>query len=270
MNAFLYRLLCGFLIGIGCILPGVSGGVMAVSFGLYAPILNALTGFFRNVRKHMLFLLPLALGGGAGVFLCADGLAFAMSRWQVPMLYLFLGLILGGVPALWRDAARHYRPCCLWALLPGALLLCAMLLTGDRPQIKELTTLQWFLAGGLYALGTVIPGLSASFLLIRLGWYTAVLEMFSGQLLPGLLPFGAGFGLVTLCTLHAVQRLFARRPGYAAVGVLGLLAASVLPAVPKPEAGWALAVDAAILGMGICISLAMDRLGNRSQPPQGE
>lgn len=265
MSAFLYRLLCGFLIGVGCILPGVSGGVMAVSFGLYEPMLNALTGFFRDVRKHTAFLLPLVLGGAAGVLLCAGGLAFAMSRWEKPMLFLFLGLILGGVPALWRNARKQYHPHCLWALVPGALLLCAMWLTGDHPQFFSLTPLQWLLAGGIYAIGTVFPGLSASFLLIRLGWYQPVLEAFSTLSPEGLLPFGAGFILVTLLTLHAVQRFFARLPGHAAMGVLGLLAASVLPAVPQPSSGMAAIAELLLLLMGICISLAMERLGGQKQ-----
>ncbi len=268
MSTFLYRLLCGFLIGVGCILPGVSGGVMAVSFGLYEPMLNALTGFFRNMRKHAAFLLPLVLGGAAGGLLCAGGLAFAMSRWEVPMLYLFLGLILGGVPALWRNALKHYHPRYLWGLVPGMALLCAMLLTGNRPQAAALTLLQWLLAGGIYALGTVIPGLSASFLLIQLGWYQPVLEVFSTLALPQLLPFVAGFALVTLLTIHAVQRLFARLPGFAAMGVLGLLAASVLPAIPKPEAGWAAVLDVAMLTLGMTVSLAMERLTTRLTEPE--
>lgn len=265
MSLFAYRLLCGFLIGVGCILPGVSGGVMAVSFGLYEPVLNALTGFRKDARRHAAFLLPLALGGAAGVLLCAGGLAFAMSRWEKPMLYLFLGLILGGMPALWRNAMKHYRPRCLWALLPGAVLLCAMVLTGDRPQFFSLTPLQWMLAGGIYAIGTVFPGLSASFLLIQLGWYRPVLEAFSALSLERLLPFGAGFILITLLTIHAVQRLFARRPGYAAMGVLGLLAASVLPAIPPPSAGMAVLAELLLLVMGICISLAMERLGGQGE-----
>lgn len=263
MNLFAYRLLCGFLIGVGCILPGVSGGVMAVSFGLYEPMLNAVTGFFRNTRRHTAFLLPLTIGGGVGMLLTANGLAAAISRWETPMMYLFLGLILGGIPALWRDAAKHYRPGVLWGLLPGAMLLATLLITGEPTQISNLSPIQWTLAGGIYALGTVIPGLSASFLLIRLGWYAPVLEAFSGFSFTQLLAFAAGFGLVTLLTLKAVQQLFARKPGMAAVGVLGLLAASVLPAIPAPEPGWAIVPDIAMLIMGICISLAMERLNSK-------
>ncbi|MBQ8150789.1 MAG: DUF368 domain-containing protein [Clostridia bacterium] len=261
MNEFLYRLLCGFLIGVGCILPGVSGGVMAVSFGLYQPMLEALTGLFRDLRKHLRLLLPLGIGGFIGLLVGAEGLAYALHRWEVPMLYLFLGFILGGVPALWHEAVQDgFQLRFLWALLPGLLLLTGMLTLGERAQAAILTPMQWLLSGGLYALGTVVPGLSASFLLIQLGWYQQTLLAFSRLMLPELLFFAAGFTAVLVPGLFLIQKLLKRWAGYANVCILGLLAASVIPAVPAPQQGWMLAVDLMMLGMGLIISLIMSRL----------
>ena len=261
MSEFLYRLLCGFLIGVGCILPGVSGGVMAVSFGLYQPMLEALTGLFRDLRKHLRLLLPLGIGGFVGLLVGAEGLAYALNRWEVPMLYLFLGFILGGVPALWCEAVQDdFRPHYLWALLPGLLLLAAMLSMGDRTQAAILTPLQWLLSGGVYALGTVVPGLSASFLLIQLGWYQQTLLAFSRLMLPELLFFAAGFAAVLVPGLFLIQKLLKRWAGYANFCILGLLAASVIPAVPAPQQGWMLAVDLMMLGIGLLVSLMLGRL----------
>ncbi len=262
MSEFLYRLLCGFLIGVGCILPGVSGGVMAVSFGLYQPMLEALTGFFRDIRKHGAFLLPLAIGGGAGVLMGAGCLAYVMNRWETLMLFFFLGLILGGLPALVRNAKQSgFSPRCLWALLPGALLLMGLYGLGDRPQAAILSPVAWVAAGGIYALGTVIPGLSASFLLIQLGWYQQLLLAFSRLQLPELLYFAAGFAGATLLCLQAAKRLFERWPAFTSVLVLGFVASSVLPAIPAPGSGIALAVNMAMLALGTAISLAMEHLG---------
>ena len=264
MTDLFYRLLAGFLIGVGCILPGVSGGVMAVSLGLYQPALDALTSFFRNIRKHTAFLLPLAIGGLAGLLMGAEGLAFAINRWETPILFLFLGFILGGVPAIFRDALKDgFALRYLWALVPGALLLMGMLCLGDRPQAAMLTPLQWLVAGGIYAIGTVIPGLSASFLLIQLGWYQQVLLVFSRLLLPDLLWFATGFVAVTLACLHGVKQLFDRYPAYASFGVIGLLAASVIPAIPAFLHGPGMLVDLSMLGLGLLISLAMERLGKQ-------
>ncbi len=269
MNMLLYRLLCGFLIGVGCILPGVSGGVMAVSFGLYQPMLEAITGFFRDAKKHLIFLLPLGTGGLIGMAFCSGGLARAMNQWETPMLFLFLGLILGSVPALWRNALTHgFRWQYLWALLPGALLLIGMLCLDEPSQQHSLSPVQWLLTGGVYALGTVIPGLSASFLLIRLGWYRHMLEMLSRVALPESLLFAAGFLIVTLLLLRSVKILFDRYPAYAAFGVLGLLAASVIPAIPALESGAAMLRDLLMLGFGVTVSLLMERLSQKTASPQ--
>ena len=266
MSEVLYRLLAGFLMGVGCILPGVSGGVMAVSFGLYQPMLEALTGFFRDVRKHLRLLLPLGMGGLVGLLMGAEGLAYAIHRWEVPTLYLFLGFILGGVPALWREAVRDgFKPRYLWAMLPGLLLLVAMLSLGDRAQAAILTPLQWLLSGGLYALGTVVPGLSASFLLIQLGWYQQTLLAFSRLLLPELLFFAAGFVAVLVPGLFLIQKVLERWAGYANFCILGLLAASVIPAGPAPQQGGMLVVDLLMLGMGLLVSLIMARLGENTR-----
>lgn len=265
MGLVLYRLLCGFLIGVGCVLPGVSGGVMAVSFGLYQPMLEAITGFFRNAKKHLGFLMPLGIGGIIGMALCSGGLAHAMSRWETPMLFLFLGLILGSVPALVRDALSHgFQPRYLLALVPGALLLLAMLCLKAPDQQQSLSPVQWLLTGGVYALGTIIPGLSASFLLIRLGWYRHMLEMLSRAAMPESLFFAAGFLVVTLLTLKAVKALLESYPAHAAFGMLGLLAASVIPAMPALESGSAMFRDLLMLGFGAGVSLLMDRISQKT------
>ena len=261
MNDLLYRLLCGFLIGVGCILPGVSGGVMAVSFGLYQPMLEALTGLFRDLRKHLSLLLPLGIGGLVGLLVGAEGLAYAINRWEVPTLYLFLGFILGGVPALIKEANREgFRLPYLWATVPGLLLLMAMLSLGDRAQIAILSPLQWLLSGGLYALGTVVPGLSASFLLIQLGWYQQTLLAFSRLMMPELLIFAAGFAAVLVPGLFLIQKVLERWSGYANFAILGLLTASVIPAIPAPQQGWMLTVDLLMMGFGLLVSLMMSKL----------
>lgn len=266
MNEFLYRLLAGFLMGVGCILPGVSGGVMAVSLGLFQPMVEALTGIFHDLRRHGLFLLPLGIGGLLGLLMGAEGLAYALNRWEVPMLYLFLGFILGGVPALCREAVQGgFRARYLCALLPGILLLLAMLSMGDRPQVSLLTPFQWIFSGGLYALGTVVPGLSASFLLIQLGWYQQTLLAFSRLMLPELFFFAAGFAAVMLPGLFLIRWLLLRWPGYTHFAVLGLLAASVIPAIPAPRQGALLLVDLLMLGLGMMASLMMARLGEKEK-----
>ena len=106
-GGFWKNVLAGLLMGIGCVLPGVSGGVMAVSFGLYRPMLDAVLGIFHDTRRKLVFLAPLALGGAAGLLLGARGLGAAMRLYEKPMLCLFTGFILGGVPDLLAEAEER-------------------------------------------------------------------------------------------------------------------------------------------------------------------
>lgn len=264
-KAFVHKALAGFLIGLGFILPGVSGGVMAVTFGIYRPMLDAVVGFFREPKKCFLYLLPIALGGAVGALLGAQGLGYAMSRWEVPMLYLFIGFILGGIPALIHEADEdgfHLRY--LWALVLGMGLAMPMLLVngGAGDGTGELSFIQALLAGGAYAIGTVVPGLSTSFILIRLGWYQAALNAMGGLQLGTLLPMGLGFVLVAALTLKGVQWLFDHVRGYAYYGVLGFVLVSIGLVFPGLRQGEALLTDLLMAVIGLLVALRMSALGD--------
>ena len=234
-NGTLRNLLAGLLIGIGCILPGVSGGVMAVSFGLYRPMVDAVMGFFQSPVRHLRFLAPLALGGAAGIAAGAVSLGSAMALREEMMLCLFTGFILGGVPDLLREAEQkeHFRLKWLWALLAGVVLALPLTLSSVQGEpLETLSPVQAFLTGILEGIGTVVPGVSTSFVLIRLGWYQAYLKAFSTLAADTFLLLVPGFALSALVCMRGVQWLFDRRPGYAYYGVLGFLLVSVALVFP--------------------------------------
>lgn len=263
-GTFWHHLLAGALIGMGCVLPGVSGGVMAVSFGLYRPMLEAILHFFRDVKKSFLFLLPLALGGAVGFLIGAKGLGYAMARFETPMLFLFIGFILGGVPDLLReaDAGRGYRPRCLWALALGLSLglLLILLPQKNAAPLSALSPVQALLAGAIEGFGTVVPGVSSSFILIYLGWYSAYLTAVASLDLVTLCLFAAGFAAVALATMKAVQWLFDRAQDYAYYGVLGFLLASIGLVFPGFESGRGFFVDLLALALGLLGAMGMSRL----------
>lgn len=244
-HSALSKLLAGVLIGVGCILPGASGGVIAVSFGLYRPMLDAVLHFFQAPKRHARFLLPLGLGIGAGIVAGAVGLSGAMAHCERLMLFLFTGLILGGVPDLLVEAQQQeaFRPSWLLSLAAGvltALPLC--MLGGAGTAVQRLSALQAFLTGVLEGVGTVVPGVSTSFVLIRLGWYQAYLSAVSGLDIARLAPIVCGFALSAFACMKGVQTLFERQPGHACCAVLGFLLVSValvFPGFTRSRAFWA-------------------------------
>ena len=229
------NMLSGILIGIGSILPGISGGVMAVSFGLYRPMVDAILHFFRDPKKHLRFLTPLAIGIGTGMLLGATLLAALMERYRELMLFLFTGFILGGVPDLLKEAEQNssFRPAWLVSMLGGiALALPLVLVSSQETDVSHLTSMQALLTGMLEGVGTVVPGISTSFVLLHLGWYGAYLRAVSGMAMKEAFFIAAGFGASALLCMRMVQWLFGRWPGHACYAVLGFLAVSVALVFP--------------------------------------
>lgn len=264
-ESFWRNALAGLLIGIGCVLPGVSGGVMAVSFGLYRPMLDAVLGIFHDTRRKLLFLAPLALGGAAGLLLGARCLGTAMRLYEKPMLCLFTGFILGGVPDLLAEAEAggRFRRRWLGALAGGVLLALPMALLRAQgvERALSLTPLQALAVGLAEGVGTVVPGLSTSFLLMNLGWYQAYLDALAHPQAGVLGLVALGFAASALASMKAVQWLFDHARGYAYYAVLGFLLVSVGLVFPGFGSGWTLWMQLAALLAGMLVARRMSGVG---------
>lgn len=264
-GSFWRNALAGLLMGIGCVLPGVSGGVMAVSFGLYRPMLDAVLGIFHDTRRKLLFLAPLALGGAAGLLLGARCLGTAMRLYEKPMLCLFTGFILGGVPDLLAEAEAggRFRRRWLGALAGGVLLALPMALLRAQgvERALSLTPLQALAVGMAEGVGTVVPGLSTSFLLMNLGWYQAYLDALAHPQAGVLGLVALGFAASALASMKAVQWLFDHARGYAYYAVLGFLLVSVALVFPGFGSGWTLWMQLAALLAGMLVARRMSGVG---------
>ena len=264
-ESFWRNALAGLLIGIGCVLPGVSGGVMAVSFGLYRPMLDAVLGIFHDTRRKLLFLAPLALGGAAGLLLGARCLGTAMRLYEKPMLCLFTGFILGGVPDLLAEAEAGGRFRRRWlGALAGVVLLAlpmALLRAQGVERALSLTPLQALAVGLAEGVGTVVPGLSTSFLLMNLGWYQAYLDALAHPQAGVLGLVALGFAASALASMKAVQWLFDHARGYAYYAVLGFLLVSVALVFPGFGSGWTLWMQLAALLAGMLVARRMSGVG---------
>lgn len=185
---WIIRVVKGVVISLGFILPGVSGGVLAAILGLYERLLRFLAHFRRRFRVDFPYFVPVGVGGVLGLGLLSSPLAYAIEHWRVPVMWAFAGAILGTVPALWRTAAersdgRVGRDGTDWAWLVGTFAVAVVGLyllpfaTGTVPASFG----GFLVAGGLIALGVLVPGLSPSNLLIILGLLQPMLQRFGRE-----------------------------------------------------------------------------------------
>lgn len=259
MKDFFYRMICGLVIGIGGVLPGVSGGIMAISMGLYEKMMGAIGHFFSSIKKNALFLLPIALGGGIGILLTSNALKAVLAVYGGPVLALFCGLVLGSTPDLFVEARgdgrfgkRH-----IVALICGMAFVLLFALGESSVNANEetaaLTPLTALIAGGVLSIGVVIPGVSSSFLLIYIGLYNAVLGAIAGVMdlsilfsqglgaalqnlgnqMVSLLCMVAGFGIVALLIIKGVNAVLKRHHALSYAAIIGFVIGSVLLIAPQ-------------------------------------
>lgn len=183
MDSFFKRFIAGIVIGIGAIIPGFSGGILAVSMGLYKPTIDAFAGFFKAPKKNFKFLLPLALGGALGflVFLFLIDRLFASCRTYV--IAVFVGLVIGSLPSLLSECNEKgfKKSYPVWSVagfaVAGGLIVMSLVTNAGAP--REITPLLAFISGAIVMSGVLLPGISISFILLNLGVYENFMHVFT-------------------------------------------------------------------------------------------
>ena len=168
---FLLRILQGALIGLGAVLPGISGGVLCVVFGIYKPIMELLAEPFKRFKTHVPKLIPVIIGGVIGFLGVANLLSFLLEKYPAPSVCVFIGLIAGMLPSLFREAGEKGRSKKSFIAMFIAMALIFALLIGL--QVLSVTiapNFMWYIfCGFCLALSVIAPGMSFSTLLMPLG-----------------------------------------------------------------------------------------------------
>lgn len=247
----------GFIIGLGLIVPGVSGAVLAMVLGLYEPIILALAKPFHNLKQNLTLLIPVALGAGVCLLLFTRLLEFLFGQYPLPTLYLFFGLVLGSVPTLIRSAQRKgFRLSFLPCLCLGFGLL---LFTTNLPILLEdphtFALGQFVLLGAITGIGLIIPGLSASFLLMAFGFYEHLLKAINQVNFSVLIPMALGLVPTIILMSKGITWLFAKAHGYFSYVILGLLLGSLVVAFPGWPRTWLeLVISSLLFIFGVVVS----------------
>lgn len=260
----------GLLIGVAGIVPGVSGGTLAVSMGVYDRIIGALTHLFCSPAESVRTLFPYGLGMAVGMGGLAMGIEALFGAFPFAASMTFLGLILGGFPELRKKA--DIRKGDVGKYLLFLVVFCAMILLAIREGGAEraATELVFESAGsrlltmicvGLIASVTmVVPGVSGTMLLMMMGYYQPVLSGFNrvqAGILSGdwdmvlaqqelLLPFVLGLTSGIFLCARTMEVLLERWSGAVYTAVCGLVASS--PAVIL----WGIPLRATGVWEGIC------------------
>lgn len=243
----LKAILRGIVIGVANIIPGVSGGTMAVSMGIYDKLIHAATHLISEFKKSMKILIPIGIGAVLGIVIVARVIEYAFDVVPIQTNLFFIGLIVGGLPAITQKVkGNSIRLSHMIALILFFAVVVAMAAMGESEgKAVELTftvinCLKLFGVGVIAAATMVIPGVSGSMILMLMGYYNPILKTindFVSHLAHGnmsallndcaiLIPFGIGvvFGIFAIAKI--IEKVFEKYPMQAYWAIIGLIAAS--------------------------------------------
>lgn len=256
----------GAIVGVGAILPGVSGGVLCVAFGIYEPMMALFTHPIKSFKKYYKMFIPFLIGWALGFTLLAKAVGHLFSISPTIALMLFFGLICGTLPELIKtseksDPERSWTPFIISLSL--AYLLFQILDSGTNAAVAP-SFASYVLSGLLWGLSLIIPGLSSSSVLIYLELYeplTAGIGNLDGTVI---LPFLIGITLTILLFARLVTMLFDKHYALISRVILGIVIASSLKILPASfESPLTLLIALICFMIGFVIARSMDVIKNK-------
>ena len=257
----LLPLVQGALIGTGAILPGVSGGVLCVSFGVYELMMEFFVHPIKSLKKNYKLFIPLGIGGLIGFVLLAKLIDGLLAAFSVAALALFSGLISGTVPGLIKNAIDSDHKTS-WAgfiiTVIASFTLFHILEAGMGGDIQP--NFWWYVfCGAIWALSMVVPGLSSSSVLLFMGLYQPMAAGIGNLDFSVLIPLFIGFVAAILLLARVVNMLLEKFYPIVSRIIIGFVISSVLMITPTEFAG-AGQIIAAVLCFagGFAVSMIMD------------
>jgi len=264
---WLRNLLCGALIGAGAILPGVSGGVLAVVFDIYRPFMEVLTHPKKALPKYGRWIPPIAIGWCVGFMGFAKGIAVLLDKSDAVTIWLFIGLIVGTVPQLFREAGKEGRAAGSWvslALTSGAVFAGLYYVSRIAALHVEPSFFWYSFCGALWGMGIIIPGFTSSSIMMALDLYQPLMDGLSCLDFGVLLSTLPGMGLTIALLARLVNWLFRRYYSWAYHGILGFVLASTLVIIPTQYTGPGEIVLSAVCCVGgFLLAFFLGRLDKR-------
>ncbi|MBD5632627.1 MAG: DUF368 domain-containing protein [Clostridia bacterium] len=268
VKEFFKKFATGACIGVAMIIPGVSGGTIAVLFNVYDKLIGAISDLRRDFKNSFFFLLPIVLGALCGVAALYFPLKYALEYAPMPTILLFAGLMIGSCPKLFKDTRKNgFKKLDIIAfILPLAFVIgiCFIPSLGQADLSADMPVWGYFvllLIGAVASCALVVPGISGSLLLIILGYYTPILDIISALfsdfghsvLVLALFALGLIVGFFSIAKLmKLLLKKFPRVTGWA---IMGFVIGSI-PALCLTDEFLTAKVDGVQIAMGAILCLA--------------
>lgn len=258
----------GLAMGMANLIPGVSGGTIAVILGIYDQLIAAINGFFSQAsarKAHFLYLLPIGAGAITAIAIGAGGISYVMANFPLPTAFFFMGLIAGSIPIIWATHSNMSASASklIAFILPFALMVWLTInqahtgigldvVSNFDFSISEYAYLG--LSGFIAAATMIIPGISGSLILLIMGSYPIIIAAIKSGHIPTLSAVMIGAALGIFLVSKGINWALSKYPGISYYAITGLLIGSLIRLYPGTPEGLNAAICFATLFIGVGIA----------------
>lgn len=269
MKSFLYRILCGFCLGISVFAPGISGSIMAIIMGIYDKLIEIMANPFKNLKQNIKFLFPMGIGAVISLVLFVLVFSYLFETYEKAVYMLFIGLIAGNLPMIYKEARKSEFK---WYYLIGSVIAVAVaFVIGVMSESAGSTQgiiagdnfIYLAICGAVAGFASLVPGMSISMILIVMGVYDKLIESAKSFDIVVIAVVGIAFVVAMVLSSRLIKFIFEKFSGLAHFMVLGFLVGSIggifcsLPSDGSNIAG------VIMLVIGLAVSLLFVYLGKK-------
>ena len=240
----------GFFMGIANVIPGVSGGTIAIILGIYEQFINSISNLLKNIKENAKFLIPVFIGMGLAILTTSKVISYSYDKFPLPTLLFFVGLVFGGIPMILKNVNDKKENKKISNYIIALLTFSIVIFLASYKFIFSINTevsfssmgllsyITLFIVGIIAAATMIVPGVSGSLVLMILGYYYPVINTINALLKGDFLNsfiilsiFGLGIVIGIVGVSKLLEMLFKKYKVKTYFGVIGFVFASIF-AIP--------------------------------------
>ena len=219
----------GIIIGIGKIIPGVSGSLIAITLGEYENMLYSVNNYFKDIVNNSKYLVKICIGILVSIILFSNIIARSISNYYIYTMFIFAGFILGSNEEIKKDIKLKYHICVISFLI----LLFINKYLFSNSLILSKNFIYYFFGGVLDSITMIVPGISGTSMLISYGCYNEVIYSISNMNINILIPFIIGMVFGVILTIKFVLYMFNKFKDGTYSSILGISMATIVIMISK-------------------------------------